>query len=208
MNNQAAPFDDAGVRQAFAHAIDRDAIVARLYDGLDIDEAADSLEVPLFGAYSDPDAFDRYDRDLGAVDDLMGDAGWTKDDDGMWTKDGAQAEITLLADADSGTDQLVGEIVQSQATEAGFALTFDPVDIDSLYDAIFAPDYQLFMLTNIAVDNKPISCDMMCAAGIETEAELHHDRGARGRAVPGHPRDIPRSAGTSGSRCGGAADPR
>ncbi len=47
MNNAKAPFDDVAVRQAFAYAIDRDAIVKRLFGGLGVDKAVNSLNPPI-----------------------------------------------------------------------------------------------------------------------------------------------------------------
>jgi peptide/nickel transport system substrate-binding protein len=49
IHNGRPPFDSKAVRQALAYALDRDAIVDRLFGGLDIHEASQSFNPPIVG---------------------------------------------------------------------------------------------------------------------------------------------------------------
>ncbi len=54
MNNGKAPFDDVAVRQAIGYAIDRNAIVNRLFGGIGVKEAINSLNPPIQAAVLEP----------------------------------------------------------------------------------------------------------------------------------------------------------
>ena len=60
INNAKAPFDTKEVRQAFAYALDRDAIVEALFGELGIDTAMNSFNATILGDFGDPDAFAGY----------------------------------------------------------------------------------------------------------------------------------------------------
>ncbi len=75
MNNQAFPFDSVAVRQAFAHAIDRSAIVKRLFGDLGLSKPAESFLTPLVSTFA-ADDFSKYTLDLNQVESLMTGDGW------------------------------------------------------------------------------------------------------------------------------------
>ena len=54
MNNAKAPLDSVPVRQAIAYAIDRDAIVKRLFGDLGVTKASQSLNPPIVSSYGEP----------------------------------------------------------------------------------------------------------------------------------------------------------
>jgi peptide/nickel transport system substrate-binding protein len=122
MNHAAFPFDDPAVRKALAHAIDRKAIVQRLYGALDVTEPAQSFVTPLVGGFGGTD-FSQYSLDLGKVDATMKGAGWAKDGDGIWTKDGNPAEFTIVSLAGDKRRELIEQILQKQLADAGFSMT-------------------------------------------------------------------------------------
>ncbi|MFD5224863.1 ABC transporter substrate-binding protein [Microbacterium sp. NPDC058342] len=121
INNEAFPFDDVKVRQAVAYAIDRPAIVEKLYGGLGVDEAQQSFLSPLNSAFASDD-FSQYTHDLDRVDDLMSDAGWSKGSSGIWEKAGRQAEFRITTHAGNKRRELAEQILQSQLGDAGFVL--------------------------------------------------------------------------------------
>ncbi len=122
LNNAAAPFDSAPVRQAVAYAIDRSAIVQRIYGGLGVTQVAQSFNTPIVGAYAGAD-FSAYKLDLGQVDTLMSGAGWAKGADGVWAKAGRRAEFTMISLAANKRRDLMVQILQEQLKTAGFAMT-------------------------------------------------------------------------------------
>ena len=110
MNNEGDIFDDVRVRQAVAHAIDRDLIIDRILGG---------TATPIDGILS-PDAFGKnhdlpgYDYDPERAQELLAEAGYpdgievTLDTEGAH-RDTAEAIASLLTDAGIQTQVSVGE---------------------------------------------------------------------------------------------------
>lgn len=121
INNEAAPFDSQAVRQALGFAIDRPAIVERLYGELGVSEAQQSFLTPLNADFAS-DEFARYSLDLSRVDELMTGDGWTKNSDGIWAKDGEIAEFRITSHAGNKRRELTEQVLQSQLADAGFSL--------------------------------------------------------------------------------------
>src|SRR4029453_7149799 len=71
LNNKAFPFESTAVRQAFAYALDGDAIVERLFGGIGVTEAMQTFNAPLLGDFGDPDAFALYEQDRDQGEHLM-----------------------------------------------------------------------------------------------------------------------------------------
>ena len=102
MNTQVAPYNDAHVRRAMSLAINRDQINDVLYDGAKIASIypfplypglkafADSPEVKALEAKYQPGKFD-----LGESGKLMTAAGYAKNGDGLWAKDGKTINCTI-----------------------------------------------------------------------------------------------------------------
>ena len=59
MNNAKAPFDSKAVRQAFAYSLDRDAVVKRLFGGIKVDKAVNSLNPPILAVNADAERVGR-----------------------------------------------------------------------------------------------------------------------------------------------------
>jgi len=84
MNVKQEPFNDARVRQALNHAVDKDLIIRKVYSGL-----AQPLAGPLMptNTYADP-TLKPYAYNRAKALALLKDAGWTPDAGGMLVKDG------------------------------------------------------------------------------------------------------------------------
>src|SRR5438445_1143849 len=63
LNNAAAPLDDVNVRKAVAYALDRDAIVNRLFGGIGIKKSIQAITANL-NPNADQQAFSGYKQDL------------------------------------------------------------------------------------------------------------------------------------------------
>jgi peptide/nickel transport system substrate-binding protein len=155
INNEAFPFDSLAVRQAFAYSIDRSAIVARLFDALDLSEPAQSFLTPLVSNFATTD-FDRYTLDLGQVDTLMSGDGWAKNGDGVWEKDGRPAEFSVMVFAGNTRRELTAQILQAQLAEAGFAMSIEAVTPADLFgDLAPSGNFQVALYTLIDVYPDP-----------------------------------------------------
>jgi len=85
-NNGSAPFNDERVRQAVGYAIDRTALVNRLFGALGVHQPMNTINAPVLKDYADPNAWAQYTPDPGKVNQLMTAAGWKKGSDGIWEK--------------------------------------------------------------------------------------------------------------------------
>ncbi len=99
LNNQKEHFSNTDVRWAINHAVNRDEITGLAYEG-----GVPSVVVPIssYGVKQYlplmQDILDKYDagnHSLDKVDERMTTAGYSKDSEGFWTKDGDRVEITL-----------------------------------------------------------------------------------------------------------------
>ena len=99
LNNQKKHFQSADVRWAINHAINRDEITGLAYEGgvppvvVPISSYGVKQYLPLM-----QDILDKYnpnDPDPTKIEARMTTAGYSKDSDGFWTKDGERVEITL-----------------------------------------------------------------------------------------------------------------
>ncbi|WP_231644961.1 ABC transporter substrate-binding protein [Sciscionella sediminilitoris] len=124
LNNAAFPFDSLAVRKAFGHAVDRRALVTRLYGKLGVRKPVQTFW-PGNNAEFGGDSFDRYRRDLAEVDRLMHADGWVKNDRGIWAKHGREARFTLVSLSGDTRRLLEQQIIQSQVRQAGFEMTID-----------------------------------------------------------------------------------
>jgi peptide/nickel transport system substrate-binding protein len=171
INNEAPPFDSQAVRQAFAYALDRDAIVERLFGGLGVNEAMQSFNAPILGDFGDPEAFGIYEQDLTQVDSLMEGDGWAKGGDGIWAKGGQRAAASFKTTAGNARRELTQDIVVEQAAAAGFEVTIDNQEAGDLFGTqLPAGDYQLSLYAQVLTSLDPAVCALFCSDNIPTEA--------------------------------------
>ncbi|WP_439680684.1 peptide ABC transporter substrate-binding protein [Embleya sp. MST-111070] len=143
MNNAAFPFDSKAVREAFAYSIDRAAIVRKLFGSLGVTAPAQSFLSPLVSAFAAED-FAVYRRDLTRVGQIMTAAGWAKNGDGIWAKDGRAAQFTIVSLAGNQSRELTEQILQSQLRQAGFKMTIKNTSAANLFGKVApAGDFQL-----------------------------------------------------------------
>ncbi|MFE5330439.1 peptide ABC transporter substrate-binding protein [Embleya sp. NPDC056575] len=143
MNNAAFPFDSKAVREAFAYSIDRAAIVRKLFGSLGVTAPAQSFLSPLVSAFAAED-FAVYQRDLTRVGQIMTAAGWAKNGDGIWAKDGRAAQFAIVSLAGNQSRELTEQILQSQLRQAGFKMTIKNTSAANLFGKVApAGDFQL-----------------------------------------------------------------
>jgi peptide/nickel transport system substrate-binding protein len=95
VNTQSTPWDDARVRRAASLSVDRDLINEIIYEGAEITTIFPFPLYPGLQAFVDTPAvqeliaeYDPYRHDPAQAEALMTEAGFTKNGDGLWEKDG------------------------------------------------------------------------------------------------------------------------
>lgn len=140
-NPEAAPFDDAAVRQAAAFALDRDAIAETVFAGLESASAQVLDEnLPYCNALTTTYS---YDPDKAA--ELLESAGWTDSDgDGVREKNGETLSVTLDYITNQGTMDDAALAVAEQLGAVGFAVTPRGADNMTWFTTV-AGDYDFTM---------------------------------------------------------------
>lgn len=127
--NATPPYDEPLVRQAISSLIDRDQIVALAYEGATatadhIWPAYSGLQ-PYFDAISDVIA--NVDYDPARAEELFAEAGFEKDGEGFWTRDGERLEPVLLTNSDSPENMKVTQVLADQLEIGGVAVQLQPL---------------------------------------------------------------------------------
>ena len=153
LNDSRFPFDSVDVRKALAYAVDRKAIVQRLYGPLGVTSPNQSFNSPLVSGYAGTD-FSQYSLDQAKVDQLMRGAGWARGSDGIWAKDGRRARFTIVSLAGNKRRELTEQVLQAQLKTAGFDLRIQNTTAANLFGKV-APngDFDLGLWT--LVDSFP-----------------------------------------------------
>jgi ABC-type transport system substrate-binding protein len=106
-NTQAAPFNDPNVRRAYCDTIDRNKINEVVYDGAKIATVYPFPLYPNLQTFADSDAVQAEFKanaskamqtgtaDLAETEQLMTAAGYAKNSDGLWEKDGATVPAVI-----------------------------------------------------------------------------------------------------------------
>ena len=160
------PFDSKPFRQAIGYAIDRDAMVNKLFGALGVTTAVNSLNPAVIADYSDPEAWSYYKLNLGKVDEIMSGDGWTKGDDGIWAKDGKRAEFTLVSTAGDKLRSLTEQIIQPMLKTAGFDMKIKNMPLDSLLDQMSVGNYDVTLLGQQLTSVTPGLCTVLCTENI------------------------------------------
>jgi peptide/nickel transport system substrate-binding protein len=171
INNQKPPFDSLEFRQAIGYAVDRDAIVNRLFGKLGVKTASNSLNPPVVKDYSNQDAWANYKLDLDKVTSLMTGAGWAKGADGIWAKGGKKATFTVNSTTGNKRRELTETILQQQFKTAGFDMQIANQKAGDLFGKTLPDgDYQVGIFANQLTSLVPGECNLFCSKNIPTAA--------------------------------------
>ncbi|WP_029150025.1 ABC transporter substrate-binding protein [Microbacterium indicum] len=142
LNTAQAPFDDAGVREAFIRAADPDPGIEALFQGTAERSYSVLSSLEPF-AVSEPDLFA---TDVDEANRLLDEAGWTdRDDDGTRMKDGERLTVRFPVSTSQSTaaEQSLFEQIQANEAGVGFDVEISPVDLSSWYGALAAHEYEV-----------------------------------------------------------------
>jgi peptide/nickel transport system substrate-binding protein len=165
-----APFDSKPFRQAIGYAIDRDAIVNKLFGPLGVTKAVNSLNPSVVADYSDPNAWSYYKPNQDKVDQLMTGAGWKKGSGGIWEKNGTRAEFTIVTTAGDKRRELTEQIIQPMLQQAGFDMKIKNTTLDNLLNQMSVGNYQVTLLAQQLTSVTPGLCSVLCSENIPSPA--------------------------------------
>jgi peptide/nickel transport system substrate-binding protein len=172
INNSKFPFDNKDVRQAFAYALDRDAIVNALFGKLGVDKALQSFNETILGKdFGDPESFSGYKQDLDKVDSLMKGAGFAKGSDKIWAKGGKKAEIVFKTTAGNARRERTQELIIEQAKDAGFKVTVQNQQAGDLFgDQLPKGDFTMALYAQVLTSLEPSNSSLFVSKNIPTQA--------------------------------------
>jgi peptide/nickel transport system substrate-binding protein len=169
LNNAKAPFDDKVVRQAIGYAIDRDAVVKRLFGGLGLDKALNMVNALSVKQYGDENAFASYKLDTSKVDSLLTGDGWAKGSDGIYAKGGQKLSFTIKSTAGNKRRELTEQVLQEQFKAAGIDMQIDNHKAGDLFgDILPKGDFQAGLYAQVLTSLGPNTCNLFCIKNIPT----------------------------------------
>ena len=146
--HERAPWGDSNLRKAISSLIDRDQIVALAYEGAtataDTVWPAYSGLQPYMDAIGDTIANSAVTYDPARAEELFAAAGYAKDGDGFWSKDGQRLAPVLLANSDSPENMKVAQVLSDQLDTGGVAVQFQPLSGAVQSSALLAGDWDLY----------------------------------------------------------------
>jgi peptide/nickel transport system substrate-binding protein len=166
-HNGKAPFNDPKVRQAWGYAIDRPALVNRLFGALGVKNPMNTINPTILKDFADPTAWSQYKLDLNKVNELMTSAGWTKGGDGIWAKGGQKFTVEIRSTTGNKRRELTEQILQEQLKAAGFNLTVNNAKSGDLFGSILPKgDFQVALYAQVLTSFAPSNCSIMCSQNI------------------------------------------
>ena len=128
-------FRNLRFRQAVAHSIDKDRIIADVQHGLAYPQW--SSISPATGDFHNPDVR-RYEYDLDVANGILDDLGWTDTDGDGVREDGAgnRIEFSLLTNTGNNVRESVTGIIRQGMEDIGLAVDFTPVAFRDLVNRL------------------------------------------------------------------------
>jgi len=168
--SRSCAFKDADFRHAFAKSIDRNLIRDNIYDPIFPGGPLLNcgLWVPTIGKWCDQSIFgdaqgkDSY-FDATAADTILGGAGWAKDANGMWAKDGVVPEIHWVINSGNTRRESTQALLIPEMKKAGFNIIADNCDAACYFQQrLPALEYDMAMYINTASPDPTVTGIMAC----------------------------------------------
>ncbi len=136
-----APFADVKVRQALAHAVDRDLLVRTILDGQV--EVVNGPIQPLSAAYEPK--VPTYNFDPARARTLLTEAGWIPGADSIRSKDGTRLAFTLITQSGFAIRENVSQALQQAFRDVGAEMTVKLLDGTSISSVWFSGDFDAML---------------------------------------------------------------
>ena len=168
------PFADPTYRQAFSESIDRQAIFNQIYAPIFSAAGAQSQLLncgPIVeGPYCPEDNFQNtYNPDDAAK--IMTDAGWTKNGQGFWAKDGQDApKVRWMINSGNKRRESTQDFLIPKLAEAGFQVVADNCEADCVFQQrLPALDYDMAMYISTASPDPTYLIPILTCDNIPTQ---------------------------------------
>jgi peptide/nickel transport system substrate-binding protein len=170
--SRSCAFKDADFRHAFAKSIDRNLILSNIYDPIFPGGPLLNcgLWVPTIGPWCDQTIFGNADGtdsfyDATAADTILTGAGWAKDADGMWAKDGVAPEIHWVINSGNTRRESTQALLIPEMKKAGFNIVADNCDAACYFQQrLPALEYDLAMYIQTASPDPTVTGIMACSS--------------------------------------------
>ncbi len=168
---RSCAFKDADFRHAFAKSIDRNLILANIYDPIFPGGPLLNcgLWVPTIGPWCDDTVFGKADGtdgyfDAAGAEKILTDAGWAKDGNGMWAKDGVAPEIHWIINSGNTRRESTQALMIPELQKAGFNIKADNCDAACYFQQrLPALKYDMAMYINTASPDPTVTGIMACS---------------------------------------------
>ena len=139
MNLEAEPFLDLNVRKAFNLALDREAMINVILEGRGVVQYGPISE-SVIGYWPGVEEIGYgYDPDQAAA--YMEEAGYARNDDGMWEKDGEVLYIPLNISAGNESSARVAQIIQDQYRRFGVDVELVTLDAGIYSETVLGGEF-------------------------------------------------------------------
>jgi peptide/nickel transport system substrate-binding protein len=159
LNTRWGPTADLRVRRAIQHSINRQNIVDLAYESSTVPQIIPFSTYGGLAAYQNQlnDLFNQYRPDEtnpAKVASEMLEAGYSKDAEGFWSKDGARLTFELMT---PGWLKPMGPVVEKQLRDNGFNATFRLFDPDTLpfFDIVRAGNASAWIIVHCGSSREP-----------------------------------------------------
>ncbi len=168
---RSCAFKDADFRHAFAKSIDRNLILANIYDPIFPGGPLLNcgLWVPTIGPWCDDTIFGKADGtdgyfDSAGAEKILTDAGWAKDGNGMWAKGGVAPEIHWIINSGNTRRESTQALMIPELQKAGFNIIADNCDAACYFQQrLPALKYDMAMYINTASPDPTVTGIMACS---------------------------------------------
>lgn len=137
-NLSSGPLSERAVREAIAYAIDRDALIDRVFYGFARKATTFVHEQNVYHNASIPSR----DYDVAKARRILDEAGWVVGRDGFRSKDGVRLHLTIASRNDDRWN-LMSQVLQQQLADIGIDSTISTTDTSAFYDAVRGGNYDL-----------------------------------------------------------------
>ena len=151
--NKSSVLSDKNIRLALSHAINKDALLNTILEGRGI-----AVNSPMIGGVLDiPNNVKKYEYDLDTAKNMLDTAGWTKDENGILSKDDQKFQIKITTSTWPELTK-VAKIIKEQWEALGADISIEVLPTPELQQAIKNREYESLLFGAVLnIDPDPFS---------------------------------------------------